>query len=280
MPCFHPINIPKKGFVDLRQVVACGRCKGCRIDRSQAWAIRCVHEASLHEDNCFITLTYNDEHLPAGGSLQLEDFQKFMKRFRKRCGNKVSFFHCGEYGEQAMPGRQLGRPHYHALIFGADLPDKVPFKRTGHGVLYSSATLDSLWGKGFTTVGACTFETAAYCARYVMKKITGDRAVDHYQGVVAEYATMSRRPAIGKRWFGQFSEDVFPDDFVVVRGTRKKVPRFYDRELKRVDESRLFTVKGERASRRLSRLSDSTPRRLAEREEVFEARITSLKRSL
>ncbi len=74
--------------------VACGQCIGCRLDKSKEWAIRCVHEAQMHEANCFITLTYNAENLPSDGSLVKEHFQKFMKRLRKTTPQKIRYFHC------------------------------------------------------------------------------------------------------------------------------------------------------------------------------------------
>jgi hypothetical protein len=132
MPCYFPITAwrskdgkneagkwpvvfkPTAGYLDKELKLPCGRCIGCRLERSRQWAVRCVHEASLHEKNCFITLTYSPENLPKDGSLDVSHFQKFMKRFRKRFGPGIRFFHCGEYGES------LSRPHYHACIFGFD----------------------------------------------------------------------------------------------------------------------------------------------------------------
>lgn len=148
--------------------VPCGQCIGCRLERSRQWALRCVHEASLHDENCFITLTYDPEHLPiyfrddgpALGTLCKEDFQNFMKRLRERIGTKIRFFHCGEYGEQ------LGRPHYHAIIFGYDFADKTPIEVSdgGHNQ-FVSEMLTEVWGKGRCTIGAVTFDSAAYVAR-------------------------------------------------------------------------------------------------------------------
>ena len=111
MPCFHPLTgyhgkeVSKNGkrpivfnrnrsFDGIPVKLPCGRCIGCRLERSRQWAMRCVHEASLHEANCFITLTYDDAHCPKDGSLRFEHWQKFMKRFRKRFGSGVRFYHC------------------------------------------------------------------------------------------------------------------------------------------------------------------------------------------
>lgn len=219
---------------DERVELSCGQCIGCRLNRSKNWAIRIQHEASLHEDNCFITLTYAPEHLPPLGSLRLRDFQLFMKRLRKEFGAGIRFFHCGEYGERG------GRPHYHAIIFGLNFPDRKLRYTTelGHKC-YSSEILDRLWGLGRTEIGSVTFESAAYVARYITKKIGGLDAEAHYQVVddkwgevlgsrVPEYVTMSRRPGIGKRWIDQYWSDVYPHDRVQMRGKDLVPPKYYD----------------------------------------------------
>ena len=106
----------REGYADMPVDVPCGQCIGCRLERSRQWAVRCMHEASLYENNCFITLTYNEDHIPSDGSLKKDHFQKFMKRLRKKFGAGIRFFHCGEYGAE------LSRPHYHAILFNFDPP--------------------------------------------------------------------------------------------------------------------------------------------------------------
>lgn len=150
-----------------------------------------------------------------------------MKRLRKHFyGNqkgKVRYFHCGEYGDQ------LGRPHHHACLFNIDFPDKELWK-TREGVrLYTSKTLEKLWPYGHSTIGEVTFESAAYVARYVVKKITGEPAAAHYNGRLPEYCTMSRRPGIGRNWLEKFHDDVYPKDFIVIRGKKSKVPKYYNK---------------------------------------------------
>jgi hypothetical protein len=181
--------------------ISCGQCIGCRLERSRQWAIRCMHEASLHEENSFITLTFSPEHLVARDnpwSLDVRDWQLFMKRLRKRTGKKIRFYHCGEYGELHK------RPHYHACLFGYDFPDKRLWRVVNGQRLYTSYFLQELWPYGFSTIGTVTFESAAYVARYIMKKVSGKNADDYYQwfddetGEIfdrhPEYTTMSRRP--------------------------------------------------------------------------------------
>lgn len=303
MPCFHPLKAYKsqrvnpetgkrsvtfnvrEGYVDLPVSIACGRCTGCRLERSRQWAIRCVHEAQLHQDNAFITLTYDNDHLPYGGTLIKKHFQDFMKRLRRKYdGRKISYFHCGEYGETSR------RPHYHALVFGLRFLDQAPFKKGAAGsMVYTSEELSHLWPWGFSTVGEVTFESAAYVARYVMKKVTGEPAEAHYTVTVpetgevirllSEYITMSLKPAIGKGWFEEFSNDVYPDDFVVVRGKPMKPPKYYDRLHELADPAAHADIKEERANYALQHKKDATPERLAVRETCKNAQIANLKRT-
>jgi len=224
------------------------------MDRAKAWALRCVHEAEMHEQNCFVTLTYDNENLPVGGSIDKREVQLFMKRLRK-CAEPflVRFYACGEYGAER------GRPHYHILLFGYDFPDKEllyvqPTKGrwaiTGSSYkVFKSELLGSLWTKGFCTLGEVTFESAGYCARYIGKKIGGDMAKEHYKGKEPEFCLMSRRPGIGSAWFDKYSSDVYPKDFTTVNGKKFKPPKYYDRKLMRKCWPTYLDVKEERIKR-------------------------------
>ena len=150
----------KNGYYDLKVQVPCGQCIGCRLEKSRQWAIRCVHEAQMHEENCFITLTYNKESLPADGSLRKRDFQLFMKRLRKECGEGIRYYMCGEYGAK------YERPHYHICLFGYDFKDKYIWDERDKVPLYRSTKLEKLWTLGFSTIGEVTFQSAAYVAPY------------------------------------------------------------------------------------------------------------------
>lgn len=206
----------------------CGRCIGCRLERARQWAVRIMHEAKMHDANSFITLTYDDQHLPANRSLVVDHVQKFLKRLRERIKpTRIRFFLCGEYGEK------LARPHYHAIIFGYNFPDKLPFGGSGEFVIYTSALLSDAWGHGFASIGEVSFDSAAYVANYATKKITGKDAAAHYQGRKPEFVVMSRggrqrSGGIGKSWFLQFESDVYPKDEVIVRGHKTRPPRYYD----------------------------------------------------
>ena len=206
-------------------VLPCGQCMACRLNKSRDWATRCVLEAKMHTDNCFITLTYDDEHLPSDYGLQKQDFTNFIKRLRKNTGAKIRYYAAGEYGDL------YSRPHYHACLFGWKPDDLVLFSVRNGINLYLSETLLKAWQyKGYVTVGDVTFESAAYVARYVTKKITGDRADEHYQGRQPEYTVMSRRPGIAASFFEKYSTDIYGKDFLVIRDQIKcKPPKYFDR---------------------------------------------------
>lgn len=247
------------------------------------WSLRCVHEAQLHKLNSFVTLTYSPGNLPPGGSLRYRDFQLFMKRLRKRFHVPVRFFVCGEYGED------LSRPHYHACLFGIDFPDKKPVTYLGKRGAFRSALLEKLWGLGHTHLGELNVRSAAYAARYVLKKVTGNAADSHYRvvdldGVVSErapeFARMSLRPGIGARWLEKHPGDVWNRDYVVHEGRRYSVPKYYDRLLARADADRLEELKEARELRALPFREDGAPDRLVVREEVERARLSTMKRSL
>lgn len=234
----------------------------------------------MHDENSFITLTYAPEHLPPFGTLVKKHFQDFMKRLRKSVSPKrIRFFHCGEYGDANA------RPHYHALIFGHDFQDKKPWKKSHDGSqLFTSKILEDLWGFGHCSIGTVTFESAAYVARYVMKKVNGDEAEYYYTvldrdsgelvPIQPEYITCSNRPGIGQAWFDKYQADVFPDDFVVVEGRKIKVPRYYDKLLRRKEADELQRLKKLRLKKSINRKNiwNNRPDRLAVREEVTKAR--------
>lgn len=271
MPCLSPITVPKKGYVDLRVQVACGQCVGCRVDRTEDWTTRIMHEVSTHELNQFITLTYDDKHLPADGSLVKGDFQKFMKRLRKQHG-KLRYFAVGEYGDQ------LGRPHYHAVLFGIDFADKRPHSKNEHGdQLYTSDTLDRIWGKGHAFYGKVTVQSARYVAKYCIKKVNGQLADDHYGSRIPEFACMSLKPGIGQSWFDRFGSDVYPSDYVVLNGKKRAPPRFYDSKL---PEKELAAIKERRLTAVQRYKADQTPERLKARMECLQARISLRKGKL
>lgn len=251
MPCYNPLEAYrltdggitfKPDGEDIHGAVLrlpCGNCIGCRLERSRQWAVRCVHEASLYEDNMFITLTYSPENLPENGTLVKSHFQSFMKRLRKFA--KVRYFHCGEYGDD------LARPHYHALIFGYEFPDKKTARQGKSGEpQWSSEILNKTWGLGDCLIGKLNFESAAYVARYCTKKINGPQAKTHYKGKQPEYVTMSLKPGIGARWADKFMHDTYKDDTVIMRGKEAKPPRYYDKRFAMLDPAQFQTIQFDR----------------------------------
>lgn len=283
---YNPVELP------------CGQCVGCRLERSRQWAIRCMHEASLYKNNCFITLTYDDDHLPSDRSLHYEDFQLFMKRFRKRFKGMeqsrnadarekfpIRFYMAGEYGEN------FGRPHFHACIFNFDFEDKKVWQRTQSGSkIYRSAALEELWPFGYSSIGEVNFASAAYVARYIMKKITGDASDEHYEELnletgevtrrTPEFNKMSLKPGIGADWFDQFREDVYPHDYVIVNGKKCKPPRFYDKKFAEEFPVEFDMLQWEREKQAKLRVEDNSPERLAVKEAVTEAKLSRLVRKL
>lgn len=256
--------------------VPCGQCIGCRVDKSIDWASRCVHEAQMHEDNSFITLTFRQEDLPASGSISKRDIQLFLKRLRKLIQpNKIRYYAVGEYGEK------LSRPHYHAIIFGWDFPDKVFWKNSpAGGKLYTSETLEKAWPYGFCSVGDVTHESAAYCARYANKKIYGKKSDSYYEGKEKEFALMSLKPGIGEKWYEKYKDDLYPSDECVVRGKVKRVPRFYDRMLENENPEFLEQIKEKRKYKASLREHDNTKERRLVKEECQTRRIERLIRSV
>jgi hypothetical protein len=317
MPCYNPIkgyrakNLNENGKrplvfkekdsdgsdpIDL----PCGRCYGCRLEYSRQWAVRCHHEAQMHEHNSFLTLTYAPEYLPEDNSVHKEELQKFFKKLRRTLdyhqGKKIRYFACGEYGET------LNRPHYHALIFGYDFPDKVLHKKTKSGdLLFTSKQLDALWGKGWAYIGNVTFQSAAYVARYVMKKRKGDpdnidpktgkSNKEHYQIVDSdtgeihqlepEFCIMSRNPGIAKNWFDTYQGDL-DKDFITLSGAKMKLPKYYDYLLEKYDYENWSDDFQQRKQNRQNNASQDgkTIERLRTLETVKKAQTKSLTREL
>lgn len=246
----------------------CGQCVGCRLEKSRQWAMRCMHEKRLHRVSSFVTLTYDNGHLPSDGSLKKRDLQLFMKRLRKKRGPGVRFYACGEYGELNK------RPHYHAILFGCDFPDRRVYSTAKGRTTFESDELHELWSAGRNVIGEVTFESAAYVARYVMKKITGPAAATHYADREPEFTVMSRRPGIGSGYYAQFGEEVRAHDSVVINGREVRPPRFYDSRTKLFDEDRFDLIRKRRKRQALAVKDDNTVdrRRVKERVTILNLR--------
>lgn len=236
-----------------------------------------MHEASLHEANAFTTLTYSDKHLPTDYSVDKRTLQLFQKRLRKKLGTtRIRFFGCGEYGGQTL------RPHYHLLIFGWFPPDAQLYKRSLKGNLFRSDLLDEVWGFGDTRTGSITYTSASYCSRYIVKKIGGDMAADHYLRihpltgaqvrVRPEFQLQSSNPGIGAGWFDKYKDEVFPSDFIILDGHKVPVPKFY---LNKLHDEQLRKIQQQRREKARQHKPDQTRERLAVRETVLIAKLNS-----
>lgn len=266
---------PRKAVSGLPIPVPCGQCIGCRLDWSLGWAIRCMSEKRLHADSAFLTLTYDDDHLPKNYSLNPMHLTLFMKRLRMRLGTGLRFFACGEYGELTQ------RPHYHVLLLNYSFNDRKMDRqsKSGSANLYVSATLSNLWEYGHANFGEVTLESCAYVASYCTKKliISDKTPLSVLQrnllklSRVPEFHRMSRRPGIGMDAFARFNGEWFRADSMVMSGKEKGIPRYFDvkfEEANPAPEGRLLSdldrIKRDRRSR--VNKADNTQRRLMVRE--------------
>lgn len=267
MPCLTPLKgwrsskggitfKAKEAFRDRHIKVPCGQCRYCRIEHSRQWAVRAVHEAKMHERNCFITLTYSDEHLPENSSLDYSAAPLWLMRVREKYGAGIRSFGCAEYGEK------YGRPHYHVALFNFDFPDKTLWKTQRGFKLYTSQSLSQLWPFGHAVIADLTFESAAYIARYVTKKFNYDKR-DHGLRRSQRYHSycdlktreekflklpersicVARKPGLGKAWFDKNYKDTYKDDTIILRGKRMRPPKYYDYLLEKVDPKFMLKTK-------------------------------------
>lgn len=244
-----------------------------------------MHEAQMHKENTYITLTYNEEHLPINESLDVKHWQDFMKALRHSLPNKkIRFFHCGEYGGLHK------RAHYHAIIFGHEFRDKIPWGTSPDGSpLYMSQKLTDIWSKGNTVIGDLTFQSAAYVARYIVKKINGKKAELHYTHITRhgeivqrkpEYATMSRNKGIGSSWYEKYKSDVYPSGYCVINGRKTGPPKYYQFILEQENNAE-FQIQKDKllVQKHITRL-DNTKKRLLVKETCTIAKTKNQKRDL
>lgn len=234
-------------------------------------AIRCMHEAQLHEHNQFVTLTYALNPM----TLVRRDMTLFFKKLRHI--QPFRYYGCGEYGDVT------GRPHYHLLLFGFPCLDRYPWRRSSAGFqLYRSPALEQVWGHGSVEIGDVSLESAAYCARYCMKKQTGKDAgklreiLDIETGEVVkrshEFALFSGKPGIGRKWLDKYFSDVYPDGRVVFRGgSSRKAPRYYDKVFKEDNPEAYEALAARRLELADERFDDNSPARLRVKEVVERA---------
>lgn len=219
-------------------LIPCGHCASCMKSYSYQWAIRLMAESLYHEESCFLTLTYDNKHLPKKNvfdddgvfkgvvhPLVKKDLQDFMKRLRFYFPDrKLSFFACGEYGEVGS------RPHYHMILFGLKFNDldTISYNALGQP-LYTSKTLSSIWKNGLVSIGEVTAESCGYVSRYSLKKqISGIKS--------DEFVLMSRRPAIGKQFYLDHKDELYETDRLYCKSFKSSaIPRYFDK-LAEVDD--------------------------------------------
>ncbi len=252
-----------------------------------------MHEAHMHEENSFITLTYNSENLPADLSLNKKHFVDFMKRLRKTIEpKKIRFYHVGEYGSAPENG-DIKRPHYHALIFGYEFPDKKYWKTINGEKLHTSELLSDRWQEqGFVSIGNVTYKSAAYCTRYMIGKQKNSNTFEgEYERVhpstgevltvQPEYSTMSRKPGLGTSFYEKYPDSVFPQDFIIGNNGKKlRTPKFYDTILDKEKPIEFETIRQERMKNAKRFAADNTPERLLVREKCLTAKLKKLPRRL
>ena len=256
--------------------IPCGNCIGCRLDYSRQWANRCMLERKYHDEAWFVTITYSPEAVPTTYfvddstgeaapiyTLRKRDFQLFMKVLRRRTGQKVRYFAAGEYGDKTF------RPHYHAIIFGLHLDDLQLSEFSpldGPYKYYKSVTLQKCWDvvdskckegitpltRGNVLVAPCSWETCAYVARYVVKKLKGPEA-EFYKlhNIEPPFSLMSRKPGIGRQYYDDHP-NLYDVEYINVstpEGGRKfRPPKYFDRLREQVDPDAYEQVKAFRRS--------------------------------
>lgn len=238
--------------------------------------MRCVHESLLYENNCVVTLTYHPDALPsakfdpesgeltrAEGSIAPEHAVEFMKRLRERerykhAKTNIRSYGCAEYGCQnpkcGNPNCQhTMRPHYHIILFNHHFEDRqqIPFK-PGY---YTSEELTDTWGHGSTQLMDLTFESAAYVARYVMKKLTGPREKEYGDKLPEQPVCISRGEGIGKKWYEEWKEEIYKHDKVYRnKKTGERVPmtppKYYDRRMEIENPEKYQKIKNRRKRQR------------------------------
>ena len=224
----------------------CKQCIGCRLENSRQWATRLLHETKFHTKSCFLTLTYDDNHVPIDGSLNKSHLRTFFKDLRSRMSyygkEKIKFFAVGEYGDQK------GRPHYHACLYGpfdvfSDDPERTEEEPSRSGDRqFSHLDISATWPHGRHRFSDLSFESAAYVARYCLKKVSGISKAYHYGDRVPEFQSQSN--GLGKGHFEAWQSDIYPADHVVLPGRGAFMPPpYYDRLLEKTDPSLYEKVK-------------------------------------
>lgn len=212
----HPITFraPKKNKTP-DYYIPCGKCEGCAILKRRAWGIRMYHESCMHERNCFITLTYDDDHLVQ--KINRKDPLYFIRRLRHHSSTPIRYFLTGEYGEKT------NRPHYHAILFGEDWLGGAYDIKPG---LYGNEIINRIWRKGDCSISQFNMGTALYTAGYVNKKL----------GDTDTFSIMSRFPPLGQSWVQKHHDNLRRIKTVQIEGKSYPIPPVYLKWLEGVEQ--------------------------------------------
>lgn len=210
----------------------CGRCPACISNKKKEWAVRCCLEAAAHKDNCFVTLTYADEFYD--DLAHREHLREFFKSLYRK-DIKFRYYGCSERGDE------LGRIHYHLIMFGFFPSDAKPWMKSKSGFMqYRSKLLDSCWTYGLVVVSEFSPAEASYVTGYVNKKmISKDPEMFHFQ---------STRPGIGQSYVLKHAQDIYETDNLVLNfgSHRYGVPRYFDKVVQSYYSMDLSDIKKKR----------------------------------
>jgi len=306
----HPSGKKKLVFNPAKSIdgkvipLPCGKCDDCLLTRAKTWARRCMHEASLHEDNIFVTLTYDQDHLPRDLSLYKNHWQKFIRAVRdkyRETNPKIQFLMCGEYGTPTRENNWVARPHYHGLLFNFAFPDQKLVSRQKHAVEYSSESCTKIWGKGLIHIGEVTANSVAYVSSYTLKKLGRKQSKKPYEvfnpytgetnPVQPEYIQMSNHPGIGKGWYDKYKKTIYPTGQLHLgkfapfpgdepRKMSSKTPAYYDKLLERERPDMMEFVSENRKQFAKDHAENFTPARLDARAIITKQRLSWKQRKL
>lgn len=224
-------SYPQRRKIDGEYIYhACGNCRACRKNRAREWGFRAYAESTFYKDSIFLSLTYDDEHLPVGSkgypTLRKADLQTFWKDFRYYVG-KCRYLASGEYGEHTH------RPHYHCIVFGVSLDDSVFTDAFYSPRKKAWIARCKAWPYGEVCIGNVTIGSCMYCAKYTVKRKTGKLAKVYYDdyGIEPEFATMSRRPGLGYQYLLANYDRLKRDNFIRFKGHKIALPRYFVNKL-------------------------------------------------
>lgn len=229
----------------------CGVCFGCRTSNARDWSLRMMHTSRYASSSYFVTLTYSDDYMPDNGMLDYRDLQLFFKNARHYFQDEnqpFKYFACGEYGDKTL------RPHYHFAGFNFKFDDLRPFKQTKSGWYYLSQSLREVWEHGHVIVAPLTWQSAAYIARYVTKKMHGAnrRYLDEHDPLTGEFLPFPVERAfqskgLGLDWYNDNHKEIWDLDGCLYNNKYLvKPPRYYMKQLEKADPAKALFIKEQR----------------------------------